>query len=305
MVVVRDNIIPFKKRRISKGIIMSGAGGVSNENGIVAKSLSNADLMFYGLYWDKIAITQIPMFHFTNDIIEQFRSNGVVEFYQNAPPESMHSSQMQKLALESLISCQSVRAQEENSDWLIYNNVSNGFNHIKSKNLLETHSIRVEIASCLPYPSTHVPIDQLRRFREDYIDELDRLHIAKYRMFNEISNHDNFDRRELARKYQIQEFDNALKDYQAAFASKFPHYSLNSLISDIKSNQPSLWEVAATVGDAVISNSFTLSGLYMLTKTTLNMFGSKQKIHETKLNSPEFQFISSGIDKGIIIPDIN
>lgn len=304
MSVVRDNIIQFKKRRINQGIIMSGAGGVSNENGVVAKSLSSADLMFYGLYWDRIAITQIPGFHFTNDTIEQFRSNGVIEFYQNAPPESVHSSQMQQLALESLIACQSVRAQEKNSDWLIYNNVSNNFNHMESENLMEAHSIRVEISSCLPYPSTYVPIDQLRRFREDYIDELDRLHMAKYRVFDDISNHDNFDRRELARKYQIHEFDIALKDYQAAFASKFPHYSLKSIVSDIKSNQPSLWEVAATIGDAAVSG-LTLSGLYMLGKTAVNMFGSKQKIHETKLGSPEFHFISSGIDKGIIIPDIN
>ena len=59
-------------------------GGVSNENGPVAKDLTHSDLMFYGLYWDNIVITQIPMFHFTNNVIEEFRSNGVIEFYTNA-----------------------------------------------------------------------------------------------------------------------------------------------------------------------------------------------------------------------------
>ncbi len=67
-------IIQFKKKRIPKGLIISGLGGVSNENGPVAKDLTHSDLMFYGLYWDNIVITQIPMFHFTNNVIEEFRS---------------------------------------------------------------------------------------------------------------------------------------------------------------------------------------------------------------------------------------
>ena len=113
-------IIQFKKKRISKGIIISGLGGVSNENGPVAKDLTDADLMFYGLYWDNIVITQIPMFHFTNSIIEEFRSNGVIDFYTNAPPPRIHSSEMQRLALESLLACQSVRKQTKDSDWIIY-----------------------------------------------------------------------------------------------------------------------------------------------------------------------------------------
>lgn len=70
-------IIQFKKKRIPKGLIISGLGGVSNENGPVAKDLTHSDLMFYGLYWDNIVITQIPMFHFTNNVIEEFRSNDV------------------------------------------------------------------------------------------------------------------------------------------------------------------------------------------------------------------------------------
>lgn len=61
------DIIQFKKKRITKGLIISGMGDVSNENGLVAKDLTHADLMFYGLYWDNIIVTQIPMFHFTND----------------------------------------------------------------------------------------------------------------------------------------------------------------------------------------------------------------------------------------------
>lgn len=44
------DIIQFKKKRITKGLIISGMGGVSNENGLVAKDLTHADLMFYGLY---------------------------------------------------------------------------------------------------------------------------------------------------------------------------------------------------------------------------------------------------------------
>ncbi|ELA8881315.1 DUF6236 family protein, partial [Acinetobacter baumannii] len=158
-------IIQFKKKRISKGLIISGLGGVSNENGPVAKDLTHSDLMFYGLYWDKIVITQIPMFHFTNNVIEEFRTNGVIEFYTNAPPPQIHSSEMQRLALESLLACQSIRKQTKDSDWIIYNNVADGFNSIESDDLIEQHTIRIEISKCLPYPSTYVPIDTLRKFR--------------------------------------------------------------------------------------------------------------------------------------------
>ena len=41
-----SNIIKFKRRRVSQGIILSGTTA-NNENGIVAKDLSRQDLMFY------------------------------------------------------------------------------------------------------------------------------------------------------------------------------------------------------------------------------------------------------------------
>ncbi|MDC4016370.1 hypothetical protein K3F74_18310 [Acinetobacter baumannii] len=293
-------IIQFKKKRISKGLIISGLGGVSNENGPVAKDLTHSDLMFYGLYWDKIVITQIPMFHFTNNVIEEFRTNGVIEFYTNAPPPQIHSSEMQRLALESLLACQSIRKQTKDSDWIIYNNVADGFNSIESDDLIEQHTIRIEISKCLPYPSTYVPIDTLRKFREDYIDELDSLHLAKYRLFDKISSYENLERRDLAKSYELEEFQRAIKDYEFAFSSKFSYYSMKSLISDIKSNKSQLLEASLATGDLLISG-FSLSGTYNLGKTFFNIFGSKQKIHEVKKNSPEFQFIGSAINKGIIL----
>ena len=65
-----SNIIKFKKRRISKGIILSGTT-VNNETGVVAKDLSLQDLMFYGLYWDNVILTQIPMIETSSPEIEQ------------------------------------------------------------------------------------------------------------------------------------------------------------------------------------------------------------------------------------------
>lgn len=296
-----NNIIEFKRKRIKKGLILSGLGGVTNENGPVARELSNHDLMYYGLYWDNIIVTQIPLFHFTNEIIEQFKSNGVIDFYVNAPPEKgFHSAQMQTLALESLVACQSVKNQDKSIDWLIYNNVANDFNNLKSEDLLEQHAIRVEIAQCLPYPSTYVPIHILRRFREKYIDELDRLHYTQYKLFELISSYDNNDRRELARQIEIAEFDRALNDYQAAFSSKFPHYGLKPIITDIRSNKPSLWELGAIFGDMALAGG-SLSGAFAAGKILMNIFGTNQKVHEAKANSPQFHFISSAIEKGIIL----
>lgn len=293
-------IIQFKKKRITKGLILSGMGGVSNENGLVAKDLTKEDLMFYGLYWDKIIVTQIPMFHFTNDVIEEFRNNDVIEFYSNAPPTSVHSSEMQRLALESLLACQSIKKQSKNSDWIIYNNVAGGFNSIESESLIEQHSIRVEIAKCLPYPSTYVPVETLRKFRDDYQDELDRLHLAKYRLFNKISSQEDIDSKELAKCYELEEFERAIREYEFAFSSKFRFYSMKSLISDIRNNKSELLEVGLATGDLVLGG-FNLSGTYNVGKTFFNLFSSKQKIHEAKQNSPEFQFISSAISNGIIL----
>lgn len=252
-------IIQFKKKRIAKGLIISGLGGVTNEHGPVAQNLSHGDLMFYGLYWDNIIITQIPMFHFTNEVIEEFRANGVVEFYTNAPPPMVHSSQMQRLALESLLACQSVRRQSKDSDWIIYNNVADGFNSLKSDELIESDAIRVEIAKCLPYPSSYVPIETLRRFRENYIDELDRLHFTKYKLFEKISSHDCLEKRDLAKSYELEAFQRAIRDYEFAFASKFRYYSMKPLISDIKSNKSDLLEAGLATVDLLCSG-FNLSG---------------------------------------------
>ncbi|TCB69283.1 hypothetical protein E0H88_11940 [Acinetobacter sp. ANC 4216] len=297
-----SNIIKFKKRRVSQGIILSGTT-TSNENGSVAKDLTLQDLMFYGLYWDNVILTQIPNIECSNEAIEQFKSNGVIDFYRNAPPEKMHSSEFQRLALESLIACQSVKKQNKDSDWIIFNNVANGFNTIDSDDLLERDSIRVEIAKCLPYPSTYVPIEVLRKFREDNIEQLDDLHFAKYKLFRTIAEFDDKDKRELARQYEIIQFERAITEYQEVFAARFPQYSLKPLISDIKSNKPQLWEIGVAVGDMALSGG-TLSGAYLVGKTLFNMLGSKQKIHEAKQNSPEFHFISSAINEGIILQKI-
>lgn len=294
-----SNIIRFKKPRITKGIILSGTT-VYNENGPVAKDLSISDLMFYGLYWDNVTITQIPLIETSSPEIEQFVSNGVVDVYRNAPPESMHSSEFQRLALESLIACQSVRKQNKQSDWVIYNNVADSFNTIESEDLLEEHSIRIEISKCLPYPSTYVPIDVLRRFREDHIEQLDDLHYTKYKLFRTITQFDDKDKRELERQYEIIQFDKALTEYQEVFAARFTNYSLKPIISDIKSNMPHLWDIGAIIGDMALSGG-SLSGALTVGKTVFNMFGSKQKIHEAKQNSPQFHFISSAIEKGIVL----
>lgn len=244
------------------------------------------------------------MFHFTNDVIEEFRSNDVIEFYSNAPPQSMHSSEMQRMALESLLACQSVRRQNKDADWIIYNNVAEGFNSIESESLIEQDSIRVEISKCLPYPSTYVPIDTLRKFREDYLDELDRLHFAKYKLFEKISSHENLARRDLAKCYELEEFERAIRDYEHAFSCRFRYYSMKSLISDIRHNKSELLEVGLAAGDLVLGG-FNLSGTYNFGKTFFNLFSSKQKIHEAKQNSPEFQFISSAISNGIILQKFN
>ena len=66
------------------------------------------------------------------------------------PSMQIHSSEMQRLALESLLACQSIRKQTTDSDWIIYNNVADGFNSIESDDLIEQHTIRIEIAKCLP-----------------------------------------------------------------------------------------------------------------------------------------------------------
>ena len=293
-------IIQFKKKRIPTGIIISGLGGVSNENRPVAKDLTDADLMFYGLYWDNIVITQIPMFHFTNNVIEEFRSNGVIDFYTNAPPPQIHSSEMQRLALESLLACQSVRNQNKDSDWIIYNNVADGFNTIESEDLIEQQTIRIEIAKCLPYPSTYVPIDILRKFREDYMDELDRLHLTKYKLFEKISSYENLERRNIAKLYELTDFQQAIRDYEFAFSSKFSYYSMKSLISDINRNKSQLLEAGLATGDLLMGGP-SLSGTYNLGKTFFNIFSSKQRIHEARKNSPEFQFIGSAINNGIIL----
>lgn len=294
-----SNIIRFKKPRITQGIILSGTV-VNNENGSVAKDLSLSDLMFYSLYWDNVTITQIPFIESSSPEIQQFISNGVVDIYRNAPPERIHSSEFQRLALESLIACQSVRKQNKQSDWVIYNNVADGFNTIESDDLLDEHSIRVEISKCLPFPSTYVPIDVLRRFREDHIEQLDALYYAKYKLFRTITQFEDKEKRELERQYEIIQFDKSVTDYQEVFAARFPNYSLKPIISDIKSNMPHLWDIGAIIGDMALSGG-SLSGALTVGKTVFNMFGSKQKIHEAKQNSPQFHFISSAIEKGIVL----
>lgn len=298
-----DNIIQFKRKRFKKGIILSGSSNIQNENGQVAKEVTTNDLMYYALYWDQIVLTQLPGFETSSDLIEQFKSNGVIDFYRNAPPLQMNSSQFQYFALESLIACQSVKKQDKSCDWLIYNNVASNFNNLNSSDILEQHAIRIEISQCLPYPSTYVPVDVLLKFKETYLDELDQLHYAKYQLFEKISNIDSTDKRDLAQQYEVSAFDKALKEYQSAFAARFPYYNLKPIIADIKNNKPSLWDLGMAIGDLALSGP-TLAGAYTVGKLAMDIFGTKQKIHEAKQNSPQFHYISSAIQKGIILQNV-
>lgn len=301
---MNNNIIQFRKKKVERGIILSGLAGVQNELGPVAKDVSPADMMYYALYWNKITVTQIPMFDFRNEIMEQFRSNGILDFYQNAPPSRIHSAEMQRLALESLLACLSVRRQEKNIDWLIYNNVMGSFNTLDCEDLIETHAIRVEIAECLPYPSTYVPIDTLLRFKEKYSDLLEELNIAQYDVFKVISEFDEKNKKELSRQYEISRFEKAVQEYQKAFAAKYPFYSLKSLVTDIKSNKSSLIEVGAAFGDLALTGA-SFSAPLAIIKSALNIRGSKQKIHQAMENAPQFQYISSAMNEGIIVKPLS
>lgn len=300
-----SNIIKFKKKRVSHGIILSGTQ-CTNEYGPVSKEIHLNDLMFYALYWDKITITQIPGFHFGNSNFKEFEHNGVVESFVNTIPlQGVHSSQMQKLALESLIACQSIKKQDKDTEWLIYNNVKTSLNSSKSKELLERDTLRVKIAECLPYPTAYVALDKMLRFKEEKLSELDELHYAKYKLFEQISQYDDPDRRGLAEIFEINEFSRRLESYQEQFAEFCPNYGLKPLISDIKSNKPNLWESAFVAGDMLLSGGISLSGSFTIGKNLFTtILGHKQKIHQANQNSPEFQYISSAVNSGILLPRI-
>ena len=77
----------------------------------------------------------------------------------------------------------------------------------------------------------------MRRFREDHIEQLDDLHYTKYKLFRTITEFDEKDKRELARQYEIIQFDKAITEYQEVFAAKFPNYSLKLILDSIVDNK--------------------------------------------------------------------
>lgn len=297
-----SNIIQFKKPKPEKGIILSGVGNIRNEHGEIAEKITDQDLMYYALYWDRITITQLAFMMCGNDLYDQFKTNGVLEFYQNQV-DSMHSSQMQTMATQSLIDCLNVKKQQKNVDWLIFHNLKNSFNSFVSEGLIEKNTIRVELAKCLPVPSTYVPVDSLLQFKLDYSSELETLHYSMKKTLNIISSFDD-DERAFSTQCEVTEFSRALEDYQLAFSFKYPNFSLKSLATDIRNNKSSLLNILGVTTDVVLGAPLTFSGIATISTSLLNIAPSKQNVHQLVQNNKQFHYISSAIDRGIIVPPI-
>lgn len=186
-------------------------------------TVSEIDLNYYALYWDKVIMPTNNLIHIVVPNEEEIIKAGVLE--RPSVQLSFQSSNPFNISYDPLIRSQSVVANQilgdDNSiDWTIHQmgeQIIITDEHEKAFN-----SIRVKLFNCLPVPSKEVKIEEILKFKEKRNDKLAALHSTIDELYLGIidSPDPNFQR-----KKTIAEFEKAIKDLDSVANEKFKFFS--------------------------------------------------------------------------------
>ncbi|WP_321319597.1 DUF6236 family protein [Labilibaculum sp.] len=277
---------------MKRGIITSSGRMTRQDSDSVSinSSISEEDLNYYLLYWDKILMPTNNMIHVSVKNEDQLLKTG---FFERPKVNFTNwSTHMNKGSYDPFLMAQSIVANEvipndKSFDWTIHQ--IGDHIAISKDQSKEFNSIKVELLNCLPVPSGETNFQDILEFKEKRTDELLALHSTIDELYLEILNSPDKD---LQLRKSISDFKMAIANIDTVSKERFKMLTKYNFTTELNINGQNI--ALALGGGATFdffSNGMTLpivtilAGLTSFIKVKANRTTSVKKAGEKlKLN---------------------
>jgi hypothetical protein len=202
--------VPNKKEamQMDRGVI--AAPGIIRplEQGfVVERSISNEELRYYILYWDKVVIPGNNMVYIAvPEEDELIASQAIVR-----PKVQFHGTYQGNQFTEAILGCQAIVAeklmQDKTVDWVIHQ-IGDSLT-LPPNFVTQRDTIRVTLVNVLPVPNAEIPIQEILKFKQNRKDELTELHDSIDELYFEVLNSPD---KSLATKKAVLRFQSAIQN---------------------------------------------------------------------------------------------
>lgn len=288
---------------MKRGIITNTGRMVRNNSQSVSLSggLTDNDLNYYLLYWDKIVMPTNNIIHMAIKNEEELIKSNILERPRIA--FSSWSTNVKDGSFDPFIIAQSIVANnllstDKLTDWTIHQlgeQIVIGNDQKK-----EFEAIKVELLKCLPVPNGELNFQEILEFKEKRKDELFELHSKVDSMYLDILNSPD---KNLAKRKSISEFNKSIKNLDSVTKERFKSLTKYNLTTELNLNGKDLSMAAASgavfdfyTNGLTIPIATVFSGLASLIKIKANRTTSIEKA-ENKL---KLSYLAEATKKGII-----
>jgi hypothetical protein len=288
---------------MKRGIITNSGRMLRNDSQSVSLSggLTDNDLNYYLLYWDKIVMPTNNLIHMAIRDEEELLKTNVLERPRiafNSWSTNVKDGSFDPFVIAQSIVANNLLSTDKLTDWTIHqlgDQIVIGNDQKK-----EFEAIRVELIKCLPVPNGQLNFAEILEFKEKRKDELSELHSKIDSLYIDILNSPDKD---LALRKSISEFNKSIKNINSVTKERFKSLTKYNLTTELNLNGKDL-SIAIASGAVFdfYTNAFTIpigtiaSGFASLIKLKANRTTSIEK----SKNKLKLSYLAEASKKGII-----
>lgn len=268
---------------MKRGIITNtGKMGRIDDRGVsISRNISNQDLNYYLLYWDKIIMPTNNLFHLAIQNEDEIIKTGILE--RPRVQFSSWSSKNQDASYDPFVIAQSMVAnklisEDNTTDWTIHQMGEQIV--VGNEQKKEFNSIKLELQNCLPIPDQAVNFQEILEFKEKRKDELVALHSTIDDLYLDILKSPDVD---FEKRKCVSELSNAIQNLETSSKEKFSAISKYNFTTELNINGK---DIALAMGGGAAFDFFT-TGMNIPIGTVLSGLASMIKIKANKTVSVE------------------
>ncbi|WP_273827453.1 DUF6236 family protein [Providencia rettgeri] len=171
---------------MKRGIVTSSKEIVSINKGFSLRGgLTEVDMNYMALYWDKIVIPKEIFMHVRVPDEDLFIDCGILERPDPDITDGFHSEDFSKFYLKTQNDIiDTLRKNDSSMDWRIHQ----FGNEVSLMGDVRSESLRIEISNLLPVPLPEVNLQEILEFKERRSSELEALHAYSDALYFEVIN---------------------------------------------------------------------------------------------------------------------
>lgn len=273
---------------IDRGILLYPGNMQATKNSFtLTEAMSQEDMFYYALYWDKIVVSSsVVNVDLPCDL--EFMRQGVLEklysleYPKNSPYKS--GGNIQNFASHELwvfgdVASEKLRAEGE--DWTICH--ANGEPQYMPEHKKDANMTRLRLSKCLPYPivNDENSVEKLLNFKLKRSAELAALHESIDNLIVKLPENTLH----ALKESEIKRFNNAIEELDKTLLERFAFTDKRSVEFNLNFDPINIIERVGAIGTAILADNGLNTGFpYLTTATFLTSLISIQKVFGVTFN---------------------